>query len=115
MVWVEWANNRRWANLQLSQRSHSNDVGIQLDWSQWLNDHWQYVLGFDSQADIPLQALKRAMMVKLIKLSCSGKPMNLEKRVWLINLPILMMAIIGMKLWAILVSKFIKHRIISPE
>nr|WP_241675258.1 poly-beta-1,6 N-acetyl-D-glucosamine export porin PgaA [Acinetobacter guerrae] len=58
-VGVEWANNRRWANLELSQRSHSNDVGIQVDWSQWLNDHWQYVLGFDSQADIPLQALKQ--------------------------------------------------------
>ncbi|MFW1665451.1 poly-beta-1,6 N-acetyl-D-glucosamine export porin PgaA [Acinetobacter ursingii] len=58
-VGLEWANNRRWANLQLSQRSHSNDVGIQLDWSHWLNDHWQYALGFDSQADIPLQALKQ--------------------------------------------------------
>ncbi|WP_228258818.1 poly-beta-1,6 N-acetyl-D-glucosamine export porin PgaA [Acinetobacter ihumii] len=67
-VGLEWANNRRWASLQLSQRSHSNALGIQLNWSQWLNDHWQYALGFDSQANIPLQALKQGDDGKAYKL-----------------------------------------------
>ncbi|MBK0064054.1 MULTISPECIES: poly-beta-1,6 N-acetyl-D-glucosamine export porin PgaA [unclassified Acinetobacter] len=66
-IGLEWANNRRSVNLQLSQRSHSNDVGIQVDWSQWLNDHWQFALGFNSQATIPLQALKQGYEGKAFK------------------------------------------------
>ncbi len=57
---LEWASRRKFANIMLSQSLDDQDdrFGVQLNWSQWLNDHWQYVLGFNSQADIPLQAIK---------------------------------------------------------
>ena len=54
---LEWASNRRTASVLLSQSTDGDRFGVQLDWSHWLNDHWSYALGFDSQADIPLQAL----------------------------------------------------------
>lgn len=58
---LEWASRRKVANIMLSQSigDQADRFGVQLNWSQWLNDHWQYVLGFNSQADIPLQAIKK--------------------------------------------------------
>ncbi|WP_407308366.1 poly-beta-1,6 N-acetyl-D-glucosamine export porin PgaA [Acinetobacter sp.] len=57
---LEWASRRKVANIMLSQSIDDQDdrFGVQLNWSQWLNDHWQYILGFNSQADIPLQAIR---------------------------------------------------------
>lgn len=57
---LEWANNNRFANVQLTQNTYSSDIGLILNWTQRLNDHWQYGLGFDSYADIPLQAVKQS-------------------------------------------------------
>ncbi|MGE8541612.1 MAG: poly-beta-1,6 N-acetyl-D-glucosamine export porin PgaA [Acinetobacter sp.] len=54
---LEWAEERKAASLLLSQSSDGDRFGAQLDWSHWLNDHWNYVLGYNSQADIPLQSL----------------------------------------------------------
>lgn len=54
---LEWVSNRKAASIMLSQSTDGDRFGVQLDWSHWLNDHWSYALGFDSQADIPLQAL----------------------------------------------------------
>lgn len=57
---LEWASRRKVANIMLSQSidDQADRFGVKLNWSQWLNDHWQYVLGFNSQADIPLQAIR---------------------------------------------------------
>ncbi len=41
----------------MSQSTDGGQAGVRLDWSQWLNDHWQYQLQYNSQADIPLQAI----------------------------------------------------------
>jgi len=58
---LEWESHRKAANILLSQSvDGGNDrFGVELNWSQWLGDHLQYVLGFNSQADIPLQAIKK--------------------------------------------------------
>src|SRR5699024_11204871 len=59
---LEWESRRKNANIMLSQSINNEQdqdrFGVQVSWSQWLNDHWQYGLGFNSQADIPLQAIK---------------------------------------------------------
>ena len=59
---LEWESRRKVANIMISQSIDDelgNDrFGVQVNWSQWLNDHWQYVLGYNSQANIPLQAVK---------------------------------------------------------
>jgi biofilm PGA synthesis protein PgaA len=57
---LEWDSERKNAWLKLSQRIGHDDTqtGIAVGWSQWLNDHWQYRLGYDSNSsDTPLQAL----------------------------------------------------------
>ena len=54
---LEWQANRQAASIAVAHSTDGDRFGVQLNWSQWLNDHWQYVLGFTSQADIPLQAL----------------------------------------------------------
>ena len=56
---LEWASNRKYASLALSQATDGDRFGAELQWSQWLNDHWNYHLGYNSQANIPLQAVKR--------------------------------------------------------
>lgn len=53
----EWYSNRKNAAVKVSQNNKGKRTGIQLDWSQWLNDHWQYYLEYDHQADVPLQTL----------------------------------------------------------
>lgn len=59
---LEWASRRKAVNIMLSQsidnEQDQDRFGVKLNWSQWLNDHWQYALGFNSQADIPLQAIR---------------------------------------------------------
>jgi len=59
---LEWESRRKNANIMLSQsidnEQDQDRFGVQVSWSQWLSDHWQYGLGFNSQADIPLQAIK---------------------------------------------------------
>ncbi|QOW50338.1 MULTISPECIES: poly-beta-1,6 N-acetyl-D-glucosamine export porin PgaA [unclassified Acinetobacter] len=54
---LEWASDRKAASALFSQSTDGDRFGVQLDWSHWLNDHWSYALGYDSQADIPLQSL----------------------------------------------------------
>ncbi|MGE8683452.1 MAG: poly-beta-1,6 N-acetyl-D-glucosamine export porin PgaA [Acinetobacter sp.] len=54
---LEWSDNRKTASALLSQSTDGDRFGVQVDWSHWLNDHWNYTLGYESQADIPLQAL----------------------------------------------------------
>ncbi|NNH87915.1 poly-beta-1,6 N-acetyl-D-glucosamine export porin PgaA [Acinetobacter sp. ANC 4279] len=59
---LEWESRRKNANITFSQtidnEQDQDRFGVQVNWSQRLNDHWQYALGFNSQADIPLQAIK---------------------------------------------------------
>lgn len=55
---AEWQKDRKSASIILSQDSHGDRSGAQLNWTQWLNDHWNYGLGYDSQADLPLQAVR---------------------------------------------------------
>ncbi len=55
---AEWQKDRKFASAMLSQDLDGGRTGVQLNWSHWLNDHWNYSLGFDSQADIPLQAVR---------------------------------------------------------
>ncbi|WP_353144305.1 poly-beta-1,6 N-acetyl-D-glucosamine export porin PgaA [Acinetobacter pragensis] len=54
---AEWSSDRKAASALLSQSADGDRFGVQLNWTQWLNDHWNYALGYDSQADIPLQSL----------------------------------------------------------
>lgn len=56
---VEWASNRKHASIALSQTTDDDRFGAELEWSQWLNDHWNYHMAYNSQADIPLQAVRR--------------------------------------------------------
>lgn len=56
-VGAEWQANRKALSAILSQSTDGGQAGVRLDWSQWLNDHWQYQLQYDSQANIPLQAI----------------------------------------------------------
>ena len=56
-VGAEWQANRKALSAIVSQSTDGGQAGVRLDWSQWLNDHWQYQLQYNSQADIPLQAL----------------------------------------------------------
>lgn len=56
---VEWASNRKHASIALSQTTDGDRFGAELEWSQWLNDHWNYHMTYNSQADIPLQAVRR--------------------------------------------------------
>lgn len=55
---LEWASNRKDLTVALSQNSHQEKTGVDLNWSQWLNDNWQYHLEYNSQAPIPLQAIQ---------------------------------------------------------
>lgn len=57
---VAWSKDRKYASLLLSQSLDEDRVGAALDWSHWLNDHWQYHLAVNTQADIPLQAMAKA-------------------------------------------------------
>ncbi|WP_343595795.1 poly-beta-1,6 N-acetyl-D-glucosamine export porin PgaA [Acinetobacter sp.] len=54
---LEWASKRKDLTLALTQNTRQEKTGLSVNWSQWLNDHWQYGLGFNSQAQIPLQAV----------------------------------------------------------
>ena len=60
---LEWASRRKAVNLMLSQSidnpQDQDRFGVKVNWSQWLNDHWQYGLGFNSQADFTLQAIRK--------------------------------------------------------
>ena len=56
---LEWVSKRKHASIALSQATDGDRFGVELGWSHWLNDHWNYHLGYNSQADIPLQALDR--------------------------------------------------------
>lgn len=54
---VEWSAYRKSLTAVFSQDESRDRAGVNLQWSHWLNDHWNYRLGADSAADIPLQAL----------------------------------------------------------
>ena len=56
---LEWASKRKHASLALSQATDGDRFGAEVTWSHWLNDHWNYHAAFNSQADIPLQAVRR--------------------------------------------------------
>ena len=72
-VGAEWQANRKALAAIVSQSTDGGQAGVRLDWSQWLNDHWQYQLQYNSQADIPLQALDAGKMVNLTELLLHGK------------------------------------------
>lgn len=55
-VGAEWLSKRKHATLLVSQTTDGDRLGAQLGWSHWLNDHWNYMLDYNSQAAIPLQA-----------------------------------------------------------
>ncbi|WP_051353542.1 PgaA family protein [Acinetobacter nectaris] len=52
---LEWRSERKQFDISLSQ---SKRTGLMLNWSAWLNDHWQYNMGYNSQDPIPLQAIQ---------------------------------------------------------
>ncbi|MFT4020015.1 MAG: poly-beta-1,6 N-acetyl-D-glucosamine export porin PgaA [Acinetobacter sp.] len=54
---LEWASKRKDFSVALTQNKRQAQTGIDVHWSQWLNDHWNYGLGFNSQAPIALQAI----------------------------------------------------------
>lgn len=54
---LEWAKDRKSLVAVFSQNDQQERSGINLRWSQWLNDQWFYFVGIDSAADIPLQSL----------------------------------------------------------
>lgn len=58
---MEWQDNRKDLDLAVTHLLKENDLGLRVRWSQWLNDHWQYAIGFDSRADVPLQASERGV------------------------------------------------------
>ncbi len=47
--------------------------------SQWLNDHWQYQLQYNSQADIPLQALDAGEDGQSYRAAVTWQKMNLAR------------------------------------
>lgn len=55
---MEWASKRKYLSVLLSQGLDSDRTGLDLNWSHDLNDHWNYALGYQSQAALPLQALE---------------------------------------------------------
>lgn len=54
---LEWAKDRKSLVAVFSQNDQQERSGVNLRWSQWLNDQWSYFVAVDSAADIPLQAL----------------------------------------------------------
>nr|WP_174505423.1 poly-beta-1,6 N-acetyl-D-glucosamine export porin PgaA [Acinetobacter sp. Marseille-Q1620] len=72
-IGLEWAADRKLAKATISQNVDGEHLGLQLDWSHWLNDHWQYVLGFNSQAAIPLQAVDRGYEGKSYNVALNWK------------------------------------------
>lgn len=52
---IAWSKDRKYASLLLSQSLDEDRLGAALDWSHWLNDHWQYQqsyrAGFNWQAN----------------------------------------------------------------
>lgn len=59
-VGVEWQKERKNAWLKLSQQMDgSEDMGLSLGWSHWLNDNWRYQLSYARRADdVPLRAVR---------------------------------------------------------
>ena len=55
---LEWNKQRKAASILLSDSVDDSRFGVELDWAHVLNDHWQYRLNFNTQADIPLQAIR---------------------------------------------------------
>ena len=55
---LEWNKQRKVASILLSDSVDSSRFGVELDWTHALNDHWQYRLNLNTQADIPLQAVR---------------------------------------------------------
>ena len=54
----EWDSKQKSMSVMLSQDLDGDDLGFDANWNHRLDDHWRYNLGFSTQADIPLQALK---------------------------------------------------------
>lgn len=57
-VGVQWQDQRKSLTVTASQNSAGDRQGIDAEWSHQWNDHWQYSLKANSQADIPLQAVE---------------------------------------------------------
>ena len=55
---IEWASKGKYLGLLLNQGLDTSRSGVDLNWAQRLNDHWEYALGFSSQAALPLQAFE---------------------------------------------------------
>jgi biofilm PGA synthesis protein PgaA len=56
---LEWSSKHKYASFNLSQSLEDDRLGVAMNWSHTLNDHWYYTTNFNSQAYIPLQAIKR--------------------------------------------------------
>lgn len=54
---LEWQDQRKSLTVIASQNHQGDRQGIEAAWTHQLNDHWQYSLSANSQADIPLQAI----------------------------------------------------------
>lgn len=55
---LQWEDQRKSLTVTASMNNQGERQGIAAEWSHQLNDHWQYYLNANSQADIPLQAVE---------------------------------------------------------
>ena len=65
-VGAEWQANRKALSAILSQSTDGGQAGVRIDWSQWLNDHWQY------QCNMTVRLIfhyKQLMLVRMDKLT----------------------------------------------
>ena len=54
----EWDSKQKSISVMLSKDLNGENFGFDASWNHRLDDHWRYNLGFSTQAEIPLQALK---------------------------------------------------------
>ena len=57
-VGVQWQDQRKALTVTASQNQQGERQGVEAEWTHQLNDHWQYAVNANSQADIPLQAVE---------------------------------------------------------
>ncbi|WP_216076882.1 poly-beta-1,6 N-acetyl-D-glucosamine export porin PgaA [Acinetobacter defluvii] len=57
-IGLQWQDQRQSLTVTASQNDDADRQGLEAEWTHQFNDHWQYYLNANSQADIPLQAIE---------------------------------------------------------
>ena len=57
-IGAEWDSKQKSFSFMASQDLNGDHFGFDVNWNHRLDDYWRYNLGFSTQSDIPLQALK---------------------------------------------------------